>query len=154
MAQEIERKFLVKELPRLADASGTLIRQGYLTQDHEKVVRIRLIGDKAILGIKAHIDDVTRLEYEYPIPTQDAHEILDRLCSGPLVEKTRHRIPRGELVWELDVFHGQNEGLVIAEVELETPDQEVPIPDWVGAEVSSDTRYLNANLARHPYRAW
>jgi CYTH domain-containing protein len=154
MAKEIERKFLVDAALWRAETAGTLYRQGYLSSVKERVVRVRIAGDRGFLTIKGITTGVSRLEFEYPIPLADATVMLDRLCERPLIEKTRHREVFGGRTWEIDVFHGDNDGLVVAEVELAEPEDEVELPPWAGAEVSSDPRYFNNNLAANPYRNW
>ncbi len=156
MGQEIERKFLVT-----GDAWRTLgepvcIRQGYLCSGPERVVRVRTAGDRAWLTIKGVNFGATRREYEYPIPLGDATELLeiDGFCERPLIEKRRTRIPLGEVVWEVDEFLGENQGLIIAEVELRDPEQPVALPAWIGAEVTGDARYYNNNLLAHPFSRW
>jgi CYTH domain-containing protein len=158
MAREIERKFLVRDRRFEAGADATRYRQGYLSTEPERNVRVRTKGERAYLTVKGKADDgpagLVRLEYEYEVPPADADEILDRLCHKPLIEKDRYRVEHGGLTWEVDVFHGDNEGLVVAEVELDDPDQPFEKPPWVGEEVTGDPRYLNANLVRKPYREW
>lgn len=159
MAVEIERKFLVAgEHWRLnedgSDSVGIAFRQGYLPCEGLTTVRIRLEGEQAKLTIKGKNEGLTRSEFEYPIPVADAVDMLDNLCRRPLIEKTRYYRPQGELTWEIDVFEGDNAGLVVAEVELESEDQAVELPDWIGQEVSGDPRYYNVNLVANPYRLW
>jgi adenylate cyclase len=154
MAEEIEHKYLVHlGLWHPADA-GTPYRQGYLTQGKERVVRVRIAGDSAFLTIKGATNGISRLEFEYPIPLDDATEMLDRLCHRPLIEKTRHREMWEGRMWEIDVFHGDNAGLVIAEVEVADAQDHVVLPPWADAEVSGDPRYFNNNLGAHPYSTW
>lgn len=155
MATEIERKFLVRDDSwRAAVERSRPMRQGYLPGLETASVRVRLDGDRALLNIKSATLDVTRQEYEYPIPVADAEEILDTLCARPLIEKTRHFVPHAGHVWEVDVFSGDNAGLVVAEVELAHPDDAPELPPWVGEEVSADPRYYNVSLVRHPYKDW
>ena len=149
---EIERKFLVKGTPELT--AGELCIQGYLMLDPARTVRIRLIGSKGFITVKGASKGLSRAEFEYEIPAVDAQEMLDTLCIDSIVEKTRHKVPYGGLMWEIDVFHGKNEGLVMAEVELESENQPVLIPDWVGDEVSDKKQYFNAWLAKYPYSTW
>ncbi|MEZ0276112.1 MAG: CYTH domain-containing protein [Roseimicrobium sp.] len=153
MGQEIERKFLVKSDTWREGAEGTLYRQGYLAKDVERTVRVRIAGDQAYLTIKGRTKGTSRAEYEYEIPLKDAEEML-ALCDGPLVEKTRHKIPHAGHTWEVDVFHGDNDGLIMAEVELEREDAEVELPGWAGKEVSDDARYYNSSLSKRPYKTW
>jgi adenylate cyclase len=154
MAREIERKFLVDTALWRATAAGTLYRQGYLSSVKERVVRVRIAGDRGFLTIKGLTTGVSRLEFEYPIPLPDATVMLDQLCERPLIEKTRYREVYADRIWEIDVFHGDSDGLVVAEVEIANPEQKVELPRWAGAEVSNDPRYFNNNLAAHPYRYW
>ncbi len=153
MGTEIEHKFLVNTAVWKAVAAGVTYRQGYLSSVKERVVRVRTAGDKAFLTIKGITTGVTRLEFEYPIPQADALALLD-LCEKPLVEKTRYKENIGGFVWEIDVFHGDNDGLVVAEIEVPDESTKFERPSWVGAEVSSDPRYFNNNLAVNPFKNW
>ncbi|HUT42114.1 MAG TPA: CYTH domain-containing protein [Gammaproteobacteria bacterium] len=154
MPLEIERKFLVDAAAWHRPATGTHYRQGYLSTEPACSVRVRLAGEQAWLTIKGETVGITRVEYEYPIPTVDAGELLDHLCKRPLIEKTRYRVEVSGLVWEVDEFHGANAGLVIAEVELANEHQHIELPDWTGREVTGDPRYYNASLVDHPYCDW
>ena len=155
MGQEIERKFLVRREAWHPDpARGTRYRQGYLSTEPARIVRVRTAGAKAYLTIKGRTEGIERLEFEYNIPLADANVMLDQLCVRPLVEKVRYREEFDGLAWELDVFEGENAGLLVAEVELPSPDTPIPAPPWLGEEVSHDARYFNSNLAQHPYREW
>jgi adenylate cyclase len=154
VAMEIERKFLVKDDSWRAEATAERMRQGYLCSVEDRAVRARIIGDRAFLTIKGAKNGISRFEYEYEIPPEDAAEILDRLCERPLIEKTRHRLTVNGLEWVVDVFEGDNAGLVVAEVELEDEAQTIEMPAWAGEEVTDDPRYLNVNLAKRPYRLW
>ena len=136
-----------------ADA-GVLYRQGYLSSLKERVVRVRIAGAKAALTVKGLTIGVRRSEFEYAIPLEDAATMLDGLCERPLIEKTRHRESHGGHMWEIDVFHGDNDGLVVAEVELKSADERIELPPWVGEEVSNDPRYFNSNLIAHPFKTW
>ena len=153
MGKEIERKYLVKGDVWRSLAEGTLFRQGYLNSAKERVVRARTMGPKAALTIKGITTGATRLEFEYEIPFSDAEQLLE-LCEQPLIEKTRYKIPLGTLVWEIDEFHGVNDGLIVAECELESEDQAIDKPDWIGDEVTGDPRYFNSNLIAHPFSKW
>jgi CYTH domain-containing protein len=153
MGKEIERKFLVTGDEYRSLGEGVLFRQGYLSSLKERVVRVRTMGAAAALTIKGITVGATRLEYEYPIPLADAEGLLD-ICERPLIEKTRYKVASGGLVWEVDEFHGVNEGLVVAECELESEDQAIVKPAWVGDEVTGDARYFNSNLISHPYTSW
>ena len=154
MGVEIERKFLVRGDQWKALGQGVLLRQGYLSSAPDRVVRVRIEGDGAMLTIKGRSSGATRGEWEYPIPLEDAQAFLDRLCEKPIIEKTRYRIPYQGMTWEVDEFLGENAGLVVAEIELETEQQSFATPDWIGEEVTHDARYFNANLLRHPYSKW
>jgi len=155
MGVEIERKYLVKSdaWRELADA-GTEYLQGYLIGARQASVRVRIEGNQAFLNIKSMTLDISRLEFQYPIPLADAREMLAQLCAKPLVEKTRYRVPHANHVWEVDVFAGVNQGLIVAEVELAAEDESLELPSWIGEEVSHDARYYNVNLARQPYTTW
>ena len=154
MPQEIERKYLVSGEAWKYLAEGIHYRQGYLSTDPERTVRVRIIGEKGYLTIKGISVGISRPEYEYEIPIPDAKELLEGLCEKPIIEKDRYKISFGGLVWEVDEFLGVNEGLVIAEVELESADQAIDLPPWVGEEVSGDPRYFNSHLVNHPYSTW
>ena len=154
MAIEIERKFLVADESWRENAMGILFRQGYLSAEHERAGRVRLEGDVGKLTIKGKSQGISRSEYEYEIPKQDAAEMLDTLCLKPLIEKTRYRIEYAGLIWEVDEFYGANEGLILAEVELEAEDAAFERPAWVGEDVSGNPRYFNSNLVKNPYTEW
>lgn len=153
MAQEIERKYLVKGNKWRSLAKGKMYCQGYIPTVGNQTVRVRIIGDRAYLTIKSENKGRTRAEFEYPIPLEDAQEMLNTLCDRPLIEKTRYKIPHGDLIWEVDEFAGENQGLIIAEVELNSETQEIELPDWIDREVS-DPKYYNSNLVKHPYSKW
>jgi len=152
MAREIERKFLIKG-SAWRRAGAMRLRQGYLSSAKGRTVRVRTVGDKAYLTIKGMAVGATRPEYEYEIPYEDAKELLN-LCETPLIEKDRYRVEEGGVVWEIDEFFGENQGLIIAEVELESEDQPFTKPVWVGEEVTGDPRYFNSNLVKKPYTKW
>ncbi len=154
MAQEIERKFLVTGDAWRKLAKGTVYRQGYLSTVKERTVRVRTVGDKGYLTVKGLSVGAKRAEFDYEIPVTDADVMLDELCEQPLIEKTRYNIPFDGLIWEVDEFASDNEGLIVAEVELSDEDQEIRLPDWIGEEVTDDLRYFNANLIAHPYKSW
>ena len=153
MALEIERKFLVKE-DTWRNEQGTHYRQGYLNSIKERTVRVRTIGDKGYLTIKGISKGPVRTEYEYEIPVAEAEAMLDELCEKPLIEKKRYKIEFKGFVWEVDEFFGENQGLIVAEVELEKEDQAFSKPEWVGEEVTGDPKYFNANLIHNPYKNW
>lgn len=154
MAQEIERKFLVIGDAWRKLAEATVFRQGYLSTVRERTVRVRIEGDKGYLTVKGQTVGAKRTEFEYEIPVADAVTMLNDLCEQPLIEKTRCKIPFGDLTWEVDEFIGDNKGLIVAEVELSDESQEIRVPDWIGEEVTDDSRYFNANLVAHPYKNW
>lgn len=153
MPIEIERKFLVVDdsWKQTAD-KGLACKQGYLLASEETAVRVRVIGDRAFLTIKGKSTGIGRHEFEYDVPVDDALEML-AFCDN-LVEKTRYLITHAGMLWELDVFFGANDGLVVAEIELEFEEQDFELPDWAGKEVTGDIRYYNACLARNPFGAW
>lgn len=153
MAKEIERKFLV-DLHRFSPCGTPFsMKQGYLSADQKRVIRIRISNNEAFLTIKSSENGITRNEYEYAIPYHDAIELLD-LCEYTPVEKTRWEIPFGGMIWEVDVFEKANQGLIVAEIELEAENQLFEKPDWIGEEVSTDERYFNFNLSKTPYSQW
>ena len=152
MAKEIERKFLVAASWR-PTGSGERIAQGYLCREPERTVRVRLRQGKGYLTIKGRNTGISRAEYEYEIPADDAEALL-KLCEQPLVEKTRYVECWGGMEWEIDVFAGANEGLIVAEIELPTVEAVFSRPTWLGAEVSADPRYYNSNLIKNPYSTW
>ena len=154
MGKEIERKFLVDTAAWKPQGVGTHFKQGYLNSQKERVVRVRIEGDRAKLTIKGPSVGVTRSEFEYGIPVEDAALLLDNLCEQPLIDKHRHKEVHGGKTWEIDVFHGDNEGLVVAEIELASEDEKFQAPAWAVREVSSDSRYFNSNLLKHPYKNW
>ena len=155
MAQEIERKFLVRDdrWRDQADAGEQLV-QGYLASSSALTVRVRIRGRAAWLTLKGASSGISRSEFEYPIPLADAKAMLAEFALGPVIDKVRHRVPCAGHLWEVDVFAGENAGLILAEVELARADETFEHPPWVGSEVSADPRYYNVNLARHPYRRW
>jgi adenylate cyclase len=147
MGVEIERKFLIikDKLPTLKN--GINIRQAYIANSPERNVRVRTKGEKAFLTIKTKGKGIRRKEFEYEIPYTDAEELF-KICEGKIIDKTRYELHLDGLLWELDVFHGVHQGLILAEVELESEDQQIEIPNWIGQEVSTDPRYYNASLAK------
>ncbi|BCU75452.1 CYTH domain-containing protein [Luteolibacter sp. LG18] len=153
MGVEIERKFLVSGFGWADGSPGARMTQGYLSLDPDRTVRVRLAGEEAWLTIKGRSKGLARAEFEYPIPAAEARELL-ALCTGSVIDKTRHRVEHAGHTWEIDVFHGDNDGLVVAEVEMEAEDTQVELPEWVGAEVSDDTRYLNSRLVQCPFKDW
>lgn len=152
MAIEIERKFLVTG-DAWRSAEPVYFSQGYLNRDKARTVRVRIAGERAFLTIKGLTQGVSRAEFEYAIPVEDARQLL-ALCEQPLIEKHRRKIPFAGFVWEVDEFLGDNLGLVVAEIELPSEDSEFAKPDWVGQEVTHDQRYFNSNLSQHPFNCW
>ena len=154
MAQEIERKFLVADPSFLKPLTGSQIKQGYIAGKERSAARIRIRDSGAFLTLKSETIGITRSEFEYEIPLADAEEMLETLCAPPHIEKTRYVVEWKGHTWEIDVFHGGNEGLIVAEIELATADQAFEKPPWLGREVSQDARYFNSNLAHCPYGDW
>jgi adenylate cyclase len=154
MPQETEHKFLVTgDSWRAAGGHSVRLAQGYLSRDPERVVRVRLAGETAFITIKGLTTGVTRPEFEYSIPIEDARELL-KLCAGTVLDKTRTTLDHGGHTWVIDEFHGDNAGLIMAEIELQREGEPFEIPPWAGAEVSGEARYYNSNLSNHPYRDW
>jgi len=155
MGIEIERKFLLKSSNWQQQAmEGVKFRQGYMVEKGSASVRVRIEGDQANLNIKSTELSMRRLEYEYPIPLHEASEMLEKLCLKPLIEKTRYEIDFATHTWEIDVFSAENEGLVVAEIELDSLDEAFERPDWLGDEVTDESRYYNVCLVTHPYKDW
>ena len=155
MATEIERKYLViNDGWREQTASHKVMMQGYFSGGGKASIRVRISGDSANLNIKSATLGVTRKEYEIPIPIEDAREMVELLCEKPVIEKTRHYVPQGQHMWEVDEFIGDNEGLIVAEIELSDADEAFEKPAWLGKEVSDDTRYYNVCLVKNPYKNW
>ena len=154
MALEIERKYLI-DLEKIGTLeNGVRIKQGYLSTNKDAVVRVRVKNDKAYLTIKGSNSGIARLEFEYEIPLNEANEMLEKLCQKPVIDKTRYLIKHDIHTWEVDVFYGDNEGLVVAEVELSSEDEHINLPIWVKEEVSHDDRYFNSNLMKLPFKDW
>ena len=152
---EIERKFLVSHNGwRTQVVRQTSIRQGYLNQDRHCSVRVRIADAEATLNLKGGTLGASRLEFEYPIPLEEARMLLDQLALGPQIEKIRHHVPAGPHLFEIDEFMGDNFGLVVAEIELNAVDEPFERPDWLGLEVTEDVRYYNTALSLNPYRRW
>ena len=153
MALEIERKFLVKEND-WRNGQGTMYRQGYLNSDENRNVRVRVINDRGYLTVKGISQGATRVEYEYEIPKAEAEAMLDDLCEKPLIIKKRYKTEYKGFVWEVDEFLGENQGLIIAELELESENQVFIKPEWIGKEVTGDPKYFNSNLIHRPFSKW
>lgn len=154
MALEIERKYLV-DFEKLGTLeNGNRIKQGYFSTNKDAVVRVRVKNDKAYLTIKGSNIGATRLEFEYEIPVDEVNEMLDKLCQKPVIDKTRYLIDYENHTFELDIFYGDNDGLVVAEVELLDENETIKLPSWIKEEVTSDERYYNSNLMKNPYKNW
>lgn len=151
---EIERKFLVKNNDWQHGSHGVVYQQGYLSTESPRTVRIRLEGKVGKLAIKGKKKGISGDEFEYDIPAKDAKYMLRNLCKQPIILKKRYKIHYKGMIWEVDVFEGENKGLVIAEVELSSPDQKIKIPKWIGKEVTRDRRFRNSNLITHPFSMW
>jgi len=155
MGTEIERKFLLKSDDwRNEVTESTRLVQGYLLRGDKSAVRVRIKDDVAELNVKHTRDGINRLEYEYEIPVADAREILEEVAEKPLIDKTRHHVFHDGHLWEIDEFYGENEGLIVAEIELARADEPFEKPAWLGQEVSLDQRYYNSNLSKLPYSQW
>ncbi|WP_036301968.1 CYTH domain-containing protein [Methylotenera sp. L2L1] len=152
MALEIERKFLVIG-NEWQLAAGVKFSQGYLNRDKNRTVRVRVAGEQGFLTIKGATHGATRTEFEYEIPLADAESLLD-LCERPIIQKIRRICDYKGFKWEVDEFQGENSGLVVAEIELQSETQSFEKPSWIGKEVTDDPRYYNSNLAQHPYTTW
>lgn len=155
MATEIERKFLVEGDFSGKVSSAQRIVQGYISSVPGRTVRIRIRGNEGFLTIKGSSDDkgLSRYEFEQKIPLADAEELL-KLCEPGAIDKVRHLIPFGKHTWEVDIFHGANEGLILAEIELSSEEEPFDKPVWLGREVSGDRRYYNSMLTKDPYTRW
>jgi adenylate cyclase len=154
MPREIERKFLVRGDEWASGAEGTPYRQGYLSTDAGRTVRVRVAGGRAMITIKGPSAGAVRAEYEYDIPAADATEIIDTLCLSPVIVKDRHTVNYHGKKWVIDVFGGENEGLILAEIELASEDEPFDLPPWAGEEVTGDGRFSNASLVERPFRTW
>jgi adenylate cyclase len=153
MGIEIERKFLVNDMTWKPSRKSLSVIQGYFPTDGFSL-RVRVQDDKAFLTLKKSKSKISRHEFEYEIPADDAREMIGLFCGSEVIEKTRHLVEYKGFTWEVDEFHGENDGLIVAELELENEDQPFEKPSWIGEEVSQDSRYLNAYLARFPYKTW
>lgn len=154
--QEIERKFLVRSDSFIAESyDQNRIVQGYLNSNPERTVRVRIKGNKGYITVKGigNASGTTRLEWETEIPVSDA-EILLPLCEKGVIDKIRYNVRKGNHTFEIDIFSGENDGLVLAEIELQSEEEDFEKPDWLGTEVTGDQRYYNAYLSNHPYQHW
>ena len=154
MAEEIERKYLLKEDSWRKNAHGNVYCQGYITTNAQATVRVRIVAKQGYLTIKGPSVGCSRLEFEYPIPVEDAQEMLNTLCQKPFIEKIRYKVEWDGLIWEIDEFDGLNKGLILAEVELSDVNQQISLPPWIGEEVSHDPRYFNSYLVTNPFSKW
>ncbi len=154
MGIEIEKKFLVKNDSYKNLAEAEIYSQGFLSTEKERVVRVRISKEKGWLTVKGLSKGAKRSEFEYEIPVNDAAFMIDKICQKPNILKKRYHIPWGKFVWEVDEFLNENEGLVIAEIELEAENQEFQLPDWIGEEVTGEEKYYNAYLIKHPFKSW
>lgn len=160
MGVEIERKFLLKSDAWRQNAQGQKYLQAYINQEPGRTVRVRITEENSYLTIKGQPSEkngkpgAAKLEFEYIIPQTDAEEMIEKLCSGPIINKTRYRVQYKGFIWEVDEFYGDNEGLILAEIELEHEEQQFEIPPWIGKEVTADKRYYNARLSKYPYSEW
>ena len=155
MSKEIERKFLVREGCDFPKEKGKRITQGYLSSVPERTVRVRVKGDKGYITVKGigNESGASRFEWELEIPVQEARELL-AICEPGVIDKTRYHVQSGNHTFEVDEFYGENEGLIVAEVELSSENEEFDKPDWLGEEVTGDTRYYNSMLMKEPYCKW
>lgn len=154
MAMEIEKKFLVKNEQYKSTADSALFRQGYLCTEASRTVRVRSYNGRGFLTIKGETQSCSREEYEYDIPVQDAERMLDTLCKQPIIDKVRYFHTYKGYKWVVDEFLGINAGLVVAEIELENEQQTFEKPEWIGNEITADSRYFNSNLVNNPYKDW
>lgn len=154
MHEEIERKFLVKNDSWRDKAKAVLFRQGYIARTIDRVVRVRVAGEMGTITVKIKTGQITRAEYEYTIPLDDANSLLNSLSPNEIIEKHRHTFHDCGHIWEVDEFLGANKGLIVAEVELKSEDEHVEAPIWLGKEVSKISRYLNVQLTQEPYETW
>lgn len=154
MGQEIERKFLVVGDGWRSLGTGKFYSQGYIPTENHTTVRVRVAGDQGYLTIKGKTQGIRRQEFEYAIPRDQAQEMLETLCDRPLITKIRYTIPHGDHLWEVDEFQGENQGLIVAEVELRDPEETFECPPWLGEEVSHDPRYYNLSLSQYPFSQW
>ena len=154
MAIEIERKFLIKHIPLNLVKYSHHIKQGYIVNDSQKVIRVRKKANQYYLTIKGNTIGISRSEFEYAIPKNDAENLFDQFCLLGTIEKTRHYVANKNHLWEIDEFHGRNDGLIVAEIELDSEDEVFEIPNWVDQEVTSEKKYYNMNLLKNSYITW
>ncbi|RAL24875.1 hypothetical protein DL240_01310 [Lujinxingia litoralis] len=155
MGVEIERKFLVQNNAwRPQTTHSQPMAQGYVSSSPQHTVRVRVAGEQAYLTLKGPVYGVSRAEFEYEVPVAEARQMLGLFCQGRRLEKVRHRVVVGRHTWEIDEFSGENQGLIVAEIELSAPDEDFERPEWLGEEVSGQARYYNSQLVAHPYSGW
>ena len=154
MGKEIEKKFLVTSYEFKKLGKGILYRQGYISTESARLVRVRIEGNRAVITIKGAISSMSRREFEYGIPFEDAQNMLENLCLHPIIQKYRYKIDYEGFTWEVDEFLEENQGLLMAEIELEYETQDFRKPSWIGKEVTGDRKYYNANLVRYPFSHW
>ena len=154
MAIEIEKKFLIKHIPFNQIEYSHKITQGYIVRDKKKVIRVRKKGDEFYITIKGNNIGISRLEFEYKIPEKDAIDLFQNFCEIGLIKKTRHYVHFKKHLWEIDEFHDQNQGLIVAEIELKSEDEKFHIPNWIFREVTTQSKYYNMNLIKNPYCNW
>ncbi len=153
MATEIERKFLIRHNLWQPKGPGRRMTQGYLSRDPERTVRVRMVEEEAFMTVKNRGTGISRTEIEFSIALHDARDLM-ALCFQPVIDKTRHEVLHDGMLWEVDVFHGANDGLIVAEIELPAEDTPFALPDWIGEEVSHDPRYTNSRLSEQPFQNW
>ncbi|TGL58729.1 CYTH domain-containing protein [Leptospira sarikeiensis] len=151
---EIERKFLVKNSDYRKEGKASLISQGYLNSDKNRTVRVRINSNRGFITIKSKTVGISREEFEYEIPLIDAEEMINNICEKPIIKKLRYLVHFHGNIWEIDEFLEDNEGLIVAEIELQSEDGSFDKPEWVGEEVSNDPRYFNSSLIKKPFKEW
>tara|TARA_B110000008_G_C16486023_1_gene370147 strand:+ start:17 stop:502 length:486 start_codon:yes stop_codon:yes gene_type:complete len=154
LAIEIEKKFLIKNIPFNQIQYSHKITQGYIVSDQYKVIRVRKKNNEYFITIKGNKIGISRFEFEYKIPKGDANDLFQNFCKIGVIRKTRHYVHYKNHIWEIDEFHNENEGLIIAEIELNSEDEKFHIPDWIFKEVTGEAKYYNMNLIKHPYCKW
>ena len=154
MAIEIEKKFLIKHIPFKQITCSHKIKQGYIVKDINKVIRVREKNNQYFITIKGNKIGLSRFEFEYSIPKEDGEKLLNEFCENGFIKKTRHYVTFEKHTWEIDEFHEQNEGLIVAEIELKSENENFKIPDWFKKEVTNDSKYYNMNLLQKPFKTW
>ena len=154
MAVEIEKKFLIKHIPYKQINYSQKIKQGYIVKDRSKVIRVRKKNNQYFITIKGNKIGLSRFEFEYSIPKEDGEILLNEFCKDGFIKKTRHYVKFEKHTWEIDEFHEENKGLIVAEIELRSENENFKIPDWILKEVTNDSKYFNMNLLQRPFKAW